>query len=168
MSGYQLPLLRLKKLVIDLEKCYKCRTCVAGCSYYHHPHNHGYVRCLALAAQEHVCRRCEEPPCVASCPRQALEKNEQGLLERASMRCTSCKTCTVACPFGIIYPEIVSYTTDMCDYCLDRSDDSTPPECVASCPEKALEWKEVSEDPSKDIYAVRGGKFFVHTIKWKK
>ena len=68
----------------------------------------------------------------------------------------------------MIYPEIVEYKTTMCDYCFDRSDDSTPPECAATCPEKAMQWIEVSEDPDKDIYSVRNGQFFVHTIKWKR
>ncbi len=90
------------------------------------------------------------------------------MLNRYAFRCTSCKTCTVACPFGVIYPQIVEYKTTMCDYCMGRSDDHTPPECVATCPEKALDWIEVEENPEKDIYAVRGGQFFVHTVKWKR
>jgi Fe-S-cluster-containing dehydrogenase component len=158
----------MKKLFIDLEKCYKCKKCTAGCSYYYHPENKGYVRCLALAGQEHVCRRCDDPPCVKSCPQEALEKRPDTMLNRYSLLCTSCKTCTIACPFGVIYPEIVEYKTTMCDYCFDRADDSTPPECVATCPEKALQWIEVAEDAAKEIYAVRNGQFFVHTIKWKK
>lgn len=158
----------MKKLFIDLEKCYTCKECKAGCSYYYHPGNEGYVRCLALAGQEHVCRRCDAPPCVKSCPQEALEKRADNMLNRYAFRCTSCKTCTVACPFGVIYPQIVEYKTTMCDYCMGRSDDHTPPECVATCPEKALDWIEVEENPEKDIYAVRGGQFFVHTVKWKR
>ena len=158
----------MKKLLINLEKCSKCRECTAGCSYYHHPENRGVVRCLALAAQEHVCRRCEESPCVKSCPRKALEKRPDGMLNRHSMLCTSCKTCTLACPFGVIYPEIVDYTTSMCDNCIGRSDDATPPECVASCKHGALEWVEVKEDPSGNIHAVRNGSFYVRTVKWEK
>ena len=159
----------MKKLFIDLEKCYKCKNiCAAKCSYYFHPENNGYVRCIALGVQEHICRRCEEPPCVASCPQQALEKREiDGRLERYSMRCTSCKTCTVACPFGVIMPEIVDYKTDMCDYCFGRSDDNTAPICTNTCPEGALEWKETAEDQKNDIYAVRDGQFYVHAVKWK-
>ena len=158
----------MKKLFIDLEKCYKCGKCEAKCSYYYHPENDGYVRLLALAAQEHVCRRCDNAPCVTSCPWEALEKREDGILDRYSMRCTSCKSCSVACPFGVIYPELVGYKTSQCDYCFDRSDEDTPPLCVTTCDQKAIEWREVEEDASKEIYAVRGGKYFVHTVKWKK
>jgi Fe-S-cluster-containing dehydrogenase component len=158
----------MKKLVIDIEKCYQCTDCVADCDYYYHPHNKGYVRCMALSAQEHVCRRCENAPCISACPREALEKDINGRLNRSSLRCTSCKSCTVACPFGVIYPQIVEYASTMCDYCADRCDDAHAPVCVKSCPHGALDWREVKEDPSTDIYAVRDGAFFVHTVKWKK
>jgi Fe-S-cluster-containing dehydrogenase component len=158
----------MKKLFIDLEKCYRCHSCTAQCSYYYHPTKDGYVRCLALAAQEHVCRRCEEPPCVVSCPQNALEKRPDGMLNRYSLRCSSCKTCTVACPFGVIYPQLVEYKTTMCDYCFDRADDRTPPLCVTTCPEGALQWVDRDADPENDIHAVRSGQFLVHTVKWKK
>ncbi|MBN1823276.1 MAG: 4Fe-4S binding protein [Endomicrobiales bacterium] len=159
----------MKKLFIDIEKCYQCKECTAECSYYYHPQKkQGYVRCLALAAQEHVCRRCDDPPCVKGCPQEALEKRPDGMLDRHSMRCTSCKTCTIACPFGVIYPEIVEYKTTMCDYCTDRADDTVPPVCTVTCPMGALKWIEVEENPAKDIYAVRDGKYYVRVIKWKK
>lgn len=158
----------MKKLFIDIEICYKCNKCTAECSYYYHPENKGYVRCLALAAQEYVCRRCEQPPCVNACPMKALEKGIDGRLERYSMRCTSCKTCTIACPFGVIYPQLVEYKSSMCDYCAGRSNDNTAPVCVKTCPKNALQWVEMQENKDKDIYAVRNDKFLVHTIKWKK
>lgn len=159
----------MKKMLIDLEKCYKCRKCEAACDYYYHPDDEGYIRFFALAAQEHVCRRCDDPPCVKSCPQEALEQRpEDRRLERSSMRCTSCKTCTVACPFGVIYPQIVEYKTSMCDYCLDRATDEKPPVCTKGCPHGAIQYTEVAEDPANEIYAVRGGAFFVHTVKWQK
>jgi Fe-S-cluster-containing dehydrogenase component len=157
-----------KKLLIDLEKCYKCKRCEAKCSYYYHPGNKGFVRCLALATQEHVCRQCEESPCVKACPQKALEKRADGMLNRYSLRCTSCKTCTVACPFGVITPEVVDYTTSSCDLCVGRCDDEHPPKCALTCPHGAVQWVDVQEDAAKDIHAIRKGKYFVRTTKWKK
>ena len=158
----------VKKLFIDLEICYKCRECTAKCSYYYHPENQGYVRCLALAAQEHVCRRCEDKPCVNACPWETLQKRPDGMLDRFSLRCTSCKTCTLACPFGTIYPEIVEYKTTMCDLCIGRDGNDNPPECTKTCPHNAIKYLEIEEDQKKDIYAVRNGQFLVHTVKWLK
>lgn len=157
-----------KKLIVNIDTCYACGRCSATCDYYYHPRNEGYVRCLALGVQEHVCRRCENPPCVAACPREALEKDAGGMLHRSSLRCTSCKSCTVACPFGVISPQIVEYATSMCDYCADRCDDAHVPVCVSTCPHGALSWQEAVEDPAADTYAVRGGVYYVRTVKWKK
>jgi Fe-S-cluster-containing dehydrogenase component len=158
----------MKKILIDLEKCYNCDTkCTVKCSYHTNFGKDIFTRMVALGIQEHVCRRCDEPPCVNSCPQKALEKDAKGMLQRYSMRCTSCKTCTVACPFGVIIPEIVEYKTVGCDYCEGRCNDSTPPLCVKECHNHAFQWVEVNEDSAKDIYAVRDGKFFVHTVRWR-
>lgn len=159
----------MKKLLIDLDRCSRCDECRAHCDYFYHPDgHHGYVRCMALATQELVCRRCDDPPCVKACPRTALEKRPDGMLNRYSMRCTSCKTCTTACPFGVIVPEIVEYHTTMCDLCAGRSSDTKAPVCVASCPHGALQWTDAAAAPEKDIHEVRGGKFLAHAVIWKK
>jgi Fe-S-cluster-containing dehydrogenase component len=89
------------------------------------------------------------------------------MLHRYSLRCTSCKTCTVACPFGVIYPDIVEYRTASCDRCLTQAPGSDA-SCFSSPPCPALSWGDFKEDPEQNIYAVRGGRFFVRTIKWKK
>jgi len=59
-----------------------------------------------------ICRRCASAPCVAACPRGALEKvpsgtNDAGMLKRANMLCTGCGTCALACPFGTIYDDLL-------------------------------------------------------------
>ena len=41
------------------------------------------------------------------------------------------------------------------------------PKCITSCPEKAIEIKEVQEDTEKDIYLV-GENLAVHTRKWSR
>ncbi len=147
----------------------------AGCSYFHHHTgplkeeivNNGFEKLLAYAAQYIICRRCEEPFCVNSCPNEALEKNEKGILQRYSMRCTSCKSCSVGCPFGTIYPEILPYKTSACDFCLDRSDDEHPPLCTQTCPQNALQFVEVEEAPDKNIYRIKE-RVYVHGIPWNK
>ncbi|MFA5858291.1 MAG: 4Fe-4S dicluster domain-containing protein [Elusimicrobiota bacterium] len=157
----------MKKILIDLEKCYTCKKCDAKCSYYYHDNNTGVERLLALASQRLVCRRCKESFCVAACPNKALEKREDGMVDRYSFRCTSCKTCSIACPFGTIYPEIVTHKTSGCDLCVNRSDDNTVPLCVQSCPNNALTWVEVEENAEQDVYLVKD-KVAVKTLRWEK
>jgi carbon-monoxide dehydrogenase iron sulfur subunit len=124
----------MKRLFIDIETCYSCRECTTKCSYpYHHSNilkvpveNSGIEKFLAKAAQYVVCRRCEEPFCINSCPNDALGKDEHGILQRYLMKCTSCKSCSIGCPFGVIYPEILPYKTSQCDYCITRCNGADP------------------------------------------
>lgn len=165
----------MKRLYIDLEICYKCKECTAKCDYFYHPENKGITTLLEKATHILVCRKCEEAPCVKACPNEALEKQPDGSLKRYSMRCTGCKTCTLACPFGAIYPEVVPYLTSQCDHCLKGlKEGSHPvdgmgelPECVKICPEKAVQYIEVEESKEKDIYFI-GNNLAVHAIPWRK
>jgi len=52
-----------------------------------------------------------------------------------------------------------------CDYCIGISGRLS--KCVSSCPEKALEVKEIEEDLEKNIYFV-GEHLVVHTRMWSK
>jgi len=172
----------MKRLFIDLEICYKClsqtltkdKKCSVKCSYFYHNsdilkvlvENNGVEKLFAYSAQYIICRRCEQPFCVTACPNDALEKDEKGILHRYSMRCTSCKSCSVACPFGTIYPEILPYKTSQCDFCLDRTD-YHPPLCVQTCEQKALQYIEIEEEPEKNIYIIKN-KLAVHALPWNK
>jgi len=71
----------------------------------------------------------------------------------------------MACPFGIIFQDFIPYLDSACDYCIAGPDKL--PKCVATCPEKAVEIKEVEEDPEKNIYLV-GEHLAVHTLKWSR
>jgi len=154
----------MKRLFIDLEICYKCKECSATCSYFFHPENKGVVSLLELASRAQICRNCEAAPCVTSCPWEALEKQDDGTLKRYTMRCTSCKSCTMACPFGVIYPALVPYLLSACDFCLGGEKE---PECVKGCPEGAVKFTEVEESKEKDIYFI-GEHLAVHAVHWVK
>ncbi|MDP3142557.1 MAG: 4Fe-4S binding protein [Candidatus Omnitrophota bacterium] len=154
----------MKKLLINLEICSKCKECAVSCGYFYHPQE-GFVSSLfEYATFSTICRHCEQAPCVSSCYRDALERQPDGHLKRYLMRCTSCKSCTIACPFGVILPEYIPYLSAKCDYCIGRAD-KEPPECVTSCPQKAVEFKEVEEDLTNNMFLV-GTHLAVKGTKW--
>lgn len=155
----------MKKLFIDLEICSKCPECTVACDYFCHPQNNGITSLREYATFATICRHCEEAPCVNSCYHNALERSPDGHLRRYRMRCTSCKSCTIACPFGVIFQDFIPYLDSRCDFCLSK--DTELPACVKSCPEKAVEIKEVVEDIEKEIYLV-GEHLAVHTKKWSR
>jgi Fe-S-cluster-containing hydrogenase component 2 len=155
----------MKRLYIDLEICNQCKDCPVECSYFYHPDNNGIIKLRSLAAFALVCRRCEEAACIKSCPKDALEKQDGGLLKRYSMLCISCKSCSFACPFGTIYPEFLPYVTSQCDWCLNRGVDV--PDCVRTCTKEGVEYKEVEEDIEKGIYVI-GEHLAVRSFCWQK
>lgn len=155
-----------KRIFIDLEKCSHCQECVATCGYFYHPQNNGVANLRELATFTLICRHCEEAPCVSSCYHQALEKQPDGVLKRYKMRCTSCKSCSLACPFGVIFPDFIPYLDSKCDYCIYFSKEKLP-KCITSCPEKAIEIKEIEENPEENIFYI-GNKLAVKSRKWFK
>lgn len=155
----------MKRLFIDLEICDRCPECAVKCSYFYHPENNGIASLREYATFTTICRHCEEAPCAASCYHNALERASDGHVKRYKMRCVSCKSCSLACPFGIIFLDFIPYLDSKCDYCIGIKDG--PPKCITTCPEKAIEIKDVQEDSEKNIYVV-GEHLAVHTLKWSK
>ncbi|MFA5090509.1 MAG: 4Fe-4S dicluster domain-containing protein [Candidatus Omnitrophota bacterium] len=155
----------MKRLFVDLDICSSCQVCKASCDYFYHPQNEGITGIREYATFSLFCRHCEEAPCVNSCYHKALERQADGILKRYRMRCTSCKSCSIACPFGTILPDFIPYLDSRCDYCLGSS--GKLPKCITSCPKKALEIKEIEENPEENIYFV-GQHLVVHTRKWSR
>jgi Fe-S-cluster-containing dehydrogenase component len=159
------------RLYIDLDVCSQdeCKECVINCSYYYHPENKGIASVVELATYYLVCRKCEEPHCVNSCPQDALEQQEDKdkLLIRHNMRCISCKTCSHACPYGTIYPEHVLYMVHNCDFCLGRRDEKDEPLCIKTCPYGALALKPEDEVLPENTY-LAGNNLIVHSTHWER
>jgi Fe-S-cluster-containing hydrogenase component 2 len=155
----------MKRLFVDLDICNNCKDCKVCCDYFYHPQNNGIASLREYATFAVICRHCEEAPCVNSCYHHALERAPDGHLKRYKMRCTSCKACTIACPFGIIFQDFIPYLDAKCDYCVGVSGEL--PKCVTSCPCNAIMIKEVEEDLVENIYFV-GEHLAVHSRKWSR
>ena len=159
----------MKKLFIDLDICAsgECKKCVIKCSYFYHPDNNGILPVAELVTYALVCRKCEEPHCVNACPVEALEqqKDKDKILIRHNMRCISCKSCSHACPYGTIYPELVPLLVQGCDFCLDRRSEKDEPLCIKSCPYGALSLKDSVAHPEENTFLV-GDNLIVHSKHW--
>jgi Fe-S-cluster-containing hydrogenase component 2 len=155
----------MKRLFVDLEICDKCQDCKVCCDYFYHPQNNGISSLREYATFATICRHCEQAPCVNSCYHDALERAPDGHIKRYKMRCTSCKSCSLACPFGVIFEDFIPYLDSCCDYCLGLVDKL--PRCVGSCPQNAIQVKEIEENLEQNIYFV-GQHLAVHTPKWSR
>lgn len=157
----------MKKLLIDLDLFAEHKDRDFGCSYFYHSDNQGVRSLLELGTYAIICRKCELAPCVTACPNEALEKREDKVLQRYNMRCTSCKSCSHACPFGTIYVEMMTYLMPRCDFCLDRLMKDDSPLCVQNSPEGVLQYGDFKEDEKKNIYAV-GKNIMVKAEHWER
>ena len=155
-----------KRLVIDLNNCDACETCEVECTYFFRPKltDHGILALREMATFLFVCRRCEDPACVAACRFEALERQEDGVLKRHNMRCVSCKCCSHACPFGTIYPDALPFYATNCDFCASKPEQQPP--CVLSCTRGAIEFRDVAED--EEGIHLAGENLAVRAPKWDK
>lgn len=156
----------MKKLFIDFEICSKCKECKVKCSYLFHPENNGILSLREIIAFAIACRRCDDYPCVNACPNNAL-KRENGIIRRSNFMCISCKSCALACPFGIINIDWLFYLAHRCDVCTgSRIREEERFICVQSCPYNALkviDEQEIKEE--KNIHRI-GENIIVRAISW--
>jgi len=140
-----------EKLVIDLAKVDLQQASGVRCSYKHHPENKGIDSLLEMIRFALICRRCEAAPCIAACPKGALEKvagekEDFGILKRANMLCTGCGSCAIACPFGTIYTDLIPFPSSVCDRCKGRLENNGKPLCVNTCTDGSIDYRQVAAD----------------------
>ncbi len=127
-----------KMLVVNADLCIGCRMCEAVCSLVHFGAvgiSHARLKVLrydhAAFFNPVVCMQCEAPYCASVCPSKAISKDpETGVVKVSKKKCTGCKACLAACPFGAM--NFVEEVAIKCDHCGGR------PSCVEFCQAKAL------------------------------
>ena len=91
------------------------------------------VRLDSLSNMAMTCRTCEEAPCIAACPKDALSQStEDGTITVNEEKCNGCGWCIQACKYGAITLHPDSLKAIVCDTC------NGEPACVQWCPESAL------------------------------
>ncbi|MGQ9552041.1 MAG: 4Fe-4S dicluster domain-containing protein [Candidatus Bathycorpusculaceae bacterium] len=127
----------------DSDKCVGCGICEYACSY----GREGVFSPLRSRIQVvkiglHInmaitCRKCEDPPCVSSCPKKALIQRQDGLIVVDEEKCNGCGWCVEACDFGAISIHPENKTALICDLC-GACECLGGPQCIQWCPEGAL------------------------------
>jgi Fe-S-cluster-containing hydrogenase component 2 len=138
-----MPAIHDRKFVsADPNKCIGCCVCEYACSvekektYNPTKSRIRAVRLNALANLAITCRLCEDPPCVAACPRDALTQSEEtGVIMIDEEACNGCGWCIEACDYGAIMLHPESKVVFVCDLCQEKG----KPQCIEWCPEEALE-----------------------------
>ncbi|MFP4057048.1 MAG: 4Fe-4S dicluster domain-containing protein [Candidatus Brocadiia bacterium] len=134
-----------RRVLLDLDRCIDCKSCSAACFYGHRGMPNVAFASTAEAAVPMVCRQCEDPPCVAACPFDALRREEDGAVVRSLVFCRGCGSCILACPFGVMDTDLTRDQVAKCDLCEDRALRGEVPRCVAACPAGALQFEPPAE-----------------------
>jgi molybdopterin-containing oxidoreductase family iron-sulfur binding subunit len=100
-------------MVIDLQRCAGCGTCIIACKNENNVQS-SFFWANKIAKTEgefpHVrydfiptlCNQCEKAPCVQVCPTAAMHKGYGDITMHNPDKCIGCKTCIAACPYGVI------------------------------------------------------------------
>lgn len=104
-----------------------------------------------LATFRFTCRKCEDAPCIAVCPAEALEKDEEGIIDRHTNLCVSCKSCVTICPFGTMMTDFFKHHRNK-DLLYDLKDEKDVEMFMKACPEGVVTFTEHDEMPEKNIY----------------
>ncbi len=174
-----LRITKLQKFVVaDEDKCVGCKACELACYFAHSriERNAGltvgtvsspvmprlFVTKDGNKSMPVQCRHCEDAPCLNVCEYGAIERTEDGIIINTE-KCSGCKECIMACPFGAIelYPmyedgdsidkldtEEVRMAAYKCDLCMDRPEG---PMCVQVCPNQALRVVTIEDDTDEKL-----------------
>lgn len=127
-----------RMLIVNADLCIGCRMCEAACSLI----KSGAVGIsparLKVVRYDNeaffnpvVCMQCHIPYCGSVCPEKAIAKNPRtGVVKVSEKKCTGCKMCISACPFGAM--NFFEGVAVKCDLCGGR------PFCVEFCQAEAL------------------------------
>jgi formate dehydrogenase iron-sulfur subunit len=119
--------------------------------YYEGINNNGLKNLRELAVFRFTCRKCKEAPCITACPAEALEKDSEGIINRHTNLCISCKSCVSICPFGTMMTDFFTHHRDRKLF-FDLADKTEMNKFIDRCPEGTVTLTESDERPNDNIY----------------
>jgi Fe-S-cluster-containing dehydrogenase component len=128
-------------LLHDPSLCTGCMQCMIGCAYAHfktYDLTYGllYVNENPAKVGQFVnanCTHCVYPMCLAACPKEAIYKDDLGIVRISPLRCIGCGICAQACPIAIPRLDNEKKIYVKCDLC-----NGEPPNCVKMCTPNAI------------------------------
>jgi anaerobic dimethyl sulfoxide reductase subunit B len=137
----------------DAENCIGCHTCQVACKDTHRlsvgeNYRHVSTYCTGsgytprLYHVSMACNHCTKPTCMDACSQGAFKRTNEGLVLIEVNSCNGCGDCLDACPY-----EAITLTSSgiagKCDGCILLRSQGELPACVASCPQRVLEFGDI-------------------------
>lgn len=134
----------MKSLVLKVEeeKCWGCKACEVACKQENRaPDGAKLIRIVEegpfqegdrwhFVFRANRCRHCEEPPCVAACPVDAIAKRGDSVVVLERNKCVGCRACLPSCPFDAIVFDEAARVATKCNLCHHRLDHGLLPACA--------------------------------------
>ncbi len=119
--------------------------------FYPLPDKGGLKTIRELATFRYTCRKCEDAPCIAACPANALEKDEEGIIDRYTNLCVSCKSCVTICPFGTMMTDFFRHHRNR-ELFYDLTNLEQMRKFTEACPPGTAVITNEKEDPERNIF----------------
>ncbi|MBP1707527.1 MAG: bthL, partial [Chloroflexi bacterium] len=159
----------MRAFVIDVTKCSGCYSCQLVCKDEHcgndwtpyakpqpevgqfwgklNEYVRGTVPQVKMAYVFRPCQHCDNASCIPACPLpDVIYRRDDGLVIIDPKKCSGCRKCVAACPYGAIYFNESLKIAQKCTGCahlLDRG--WQEPRCVDVCAHGALKFGEESD-----------------------
>jgi len=150
-----------KCLIINLDRCTGCDTCVASCKfenkvglgrYWNHVITVGPFGTYPDLQQYWVpmqCQQCENAPCIEVCPTGASYRDpETGVVLIDGDACIGCQICMSACPYDVRVLNEEANVVEKCTLCSHLAEGELPA-CVTTCSTGARFFGDL-DDPESD------------------
>lgn len=123
-------------MVVDVDRCWGCKSCQTACNIEHGrtARDAGWpIEVFRIEGEDDagqlacdfvplLCMHCDVPACLPACPKNAIRKGNDGLVQVDEELCIGCGLCARACPYEAVQMGTVpgGKKAVKCDLCVQR------------------------------------------------
>lgn len=149
-------------MVIDTKTCVGCGACVVACKTENRvPEGvhrdwiveevSGEFPHLRMEIRSERCNHCSNAPCVTLCPTGASQTQKDSNIVMVDKRkCSGCKACIAACPYGARYVMPKEGNISKCTFCAHRVAKGLETACTSVCPTHSIHFGDLN-DPLSEV-----------------